>query len=177
MRWHKLIQGFHAPKFRSKEWLKDNRPEWPPQLVENVGKYAANNPQQAIVMPPKVQRLPAARLSSECIEAHIFCGLYLMAHLCVKVQERKSSTRIAKHLDDGEVLYSRVDVLITSINEHMVAFVFCEHYVVCATLGKRLHGYAVHAVHSRLTFTLYYCRYRTGRPRSAVPVVTIGVLD
>lgn len=48
-----IDSGLSCAKFRSKEWLKDNRPEWPPQLVENVGKYAANNPQQAIVMPPK----------------------------------------------------------------------------------------------------------------------------
>jgi len=45
--------GLSCIKFRNKEWLKENRPEWPPQLVENVLKYAASNPQGLIVMPRK----------------------------------------------------------------------------------------------------------------------------
>ena len=40
-------------KFRDKDWLVSNRPEWPPQLVENVRKYAEAVPQQPIVMPRK----------------------------------------------------------------------------------------------------------------------------
>ena len=40
-------------KFRSKDWLGENRPEWPPALVQNVVKYAADVPQGPIVMPPK----------------------------------------------------------------------------------------------------------------------------
>ena len=40
-------------KFRSNDWLRENRPDWPEPLVARVGKYAANVPQGAIVMPPK----------------------------------------------------------------------------------------------------------------------------
>lgn len=40
-------------KFRSPDWLKENRPEWPPNLRTAVSKYADAVPQKAIVMPPK----------------------------------------------------------------------------------------------------------------------------
>eukprot|EP00966_Prymnesium_polylepis_P112415 2600726-Prymnesium_polylepis.1 len=37
--------GLSCAKFRSAEWLKDSRPEWPRALVANVQKYAADVPQ------------------------------------------------------------------------------------------------------------------------------------
>lgn len=40
-------------KFRTAEWLAQNRPEWPPTLRTAVVEYAAAVPQKAIVMPPK----------------------------------------------------------------------------------------------------------------------------
>ena len=40
-------------KFRDKEWLVSNRPEWPPQLVQNVQKFVDAVPQKPIVMPRK----------------------------------------------------------------------------------------------------------------------------
>lgn len=48
-----IDSGLSCAKFRSKDWLSENRPEWPPQLLENIGKYAADIPQGPIVMPPK----------------------------------------------------------------------------------------------------------------------------
>jgi tetratricopeptide (TPR) repeat protein len=40
-------------KFRERAWLRDNRPEWPPELVANAQKYAEAVPQGPIVVPPK----------------------------------------------------------------------------------------------------------------------------
>ena len=40
-------------KFRTADWLAENRPEWPPTLRSAVAEYAAAVPQKAIIMPPK----------------------------------------------------------------------------------------------------------------------------
>lgn len=40
-------------KFRDASWLRESRPEWPPALADNVGKYARAVPQGPIVMPTK----------------------------------------------------------------------------------------------------------------------------
>lgn len=39
-------------RFRTADWLRQNRPEWPPKLVERAERYAAAVPQAPIVMPP-----------------------------------------------------------------------------------------------------------------------------
>ena len=45
-------------RFRTAGWLKENRPEWPPALVEKAGRYAAAVPQAPIVMPPAGKEAP-----------------------------------------------------------------------------------------------------------------------
>ena len=50
-------------KYRKADWLKANRPEWPPSLVENAVKYAADVPQGAIVVPPKGAGLDRSQCS------------------------------------------------------------------------------------------------------------------
>jgi len=50
-------------KYRKADWLKVNRPEWPPSLVENAVKYAADVPQGAIVVPPKGAGLDRSQCS------------------------------------------------------------------------------------------------------------------
>jgi len=40
-------------KFRSTDWLQQNRPEWPPNLRAATAKYAEDVRQQVVVMPPK----------------------------------------------------------------------------------------------------------------------------
>ena len=45
--------GLSCGRFRNKEWVGANRPEWPPNLVRSLDKYVADVPQKPIVMPPK----------------------------------------------------------------------------------------------------------------------------
>lgn len=45
--------GLSCGQFRKSEWVKENRPEWPPNLAAQLSKYVADVPQKAIVMPPK----------------------------------------------------------------------------------------------------------------------------
>lgn len=46
-------EGLSCGLFRQDEWMKENRPEWPPNLRTHLKKYATDVPQQLIVMPPK----------------------------------------------------------------------------------------------------------------------------
>ena len=39
--------------FRDTEWVRTNRPEWPPNLRERLARYVSEVPQPQIVMPPK----------------------------------------------------------------------------------------------------------------------------
>lgn len=45
--------GLSCAKFRSSEWTRTNRPEWPPKLIANLEKFAEAVPQAPIIMPPK----------------------------------------------------------------------------------------------------------------------------
>jgi len=45
--------GLSCGLFRKDEWVKGNRPEWPPNLRSQLIKYAADVPQQLLVMPAK----------------------------------------------------------------------------------------------------------------------------
>ena len=49
--------------YRRADWLKANKPEWPPALVANVEKYAAAVPQGPIVVPPKGAGLDRSQCS------------------------------------------------------------------------------------------------------------------
>ena len=49
----RIDASLSCAKFRDEAWLAANRPEWPPNLVENAQKYAAAVPQGPIVMPSK----------------------------------------------------------------------------------------------------------------------------
>jgi len=49
--------------FRKAAWLRDNRPEWPPALVENAERYAAAVPQGPVVLPPKGSALDKSACS------------------------------------------------------------------------------------------------------------------
>ena len=55
--------GLSCARYRSGEWLPANKPEWPPALVENAEKYAAGNPQGAIVVPAKGAGLDRSQCS------------------------------------------------------------------------------------------------------------------
>ena len=55
--------GLSCAKYRSADWLRANKPEWPPALVENAQKYAAAVPQGAIVVPPKGSGLDRSQCS------------------------------------------------------------------------------------------------------------------
>ena len=55
--------GLSCAKYRSKQWLNENKPEWPPSLVANVERYAAANPQGAIVVPAKGSGLDRSQCS------------------------------------------------------------------------------------------------------------------
>lgn len=45
--------GLSCAKYRTGDWLRANRPEWPPSLVANAEKYAAGVSQGPIIVPPK----------------------------------------------------------------------------------------------------------------------------
>ena len=55
--------GLSCAKYRQPEWLRTNKPEWPPELVANVEKYAGAVPQGPIVVPPKGQGLDRSQCS------------------------------------------------------------------------------------------------------------------
>ena len=48
-----IDEGLSCGRFRNKEWMRTNRPEWPPNLVANLDKYVADVPQGPVVMPKK----------------------------------------------------------------------------------------------------------------------------
>jgi len=45
-------------RFRAADWIKKERPEWPPKLVERAERYAAAVPQAPIVMPATKEAPP-----------------------------------------------------------------------------------------------------------------------
>ena len=45
--------GLSCARFRDEAWVRSNRPEWPLELRNNLGKYSQATTQQPIVMPPK----------------------------------------------------------------------------------------------------------------------------
>lgn len=55
--------GLSCAKYRNPEWLRRNAPEWPPELVAYSEKYAADNPQGPIVVPPKGAGLDRSQCS------------------------------------------------------------------------------------------------------------------
>ena len=57
------LSGLSCAKYRSEDWLRANRPEWPPQLVANAVKYASDVPQGPIVVPAKGAGLDRAQCS------------------------------------------------------------------------------------------------------------------
>ena len=55
--------GLTCAKYRDADWLRTNRPEWPPALIENTVKYASAIPQGPIVVPPKGSGLDRSQCS------------------------------------------------------------------------------------------------------------------
>ncbi len=55
--------GLSCAKYRQADWLRANRPEWPPALVANAEKYAAAVPQEPIVIPKKGSGLDRSQCS------------------------------------------------------------------------------------------------------------------
>jgi hypothetical protein len=45
--------GLSCVCFRDAGWVRENRPEWPPLLVQRVQEYAEAVPQRPIIMPKK----------------------------------------------------------------------------------------------------------------------------
>ena len=45
--------GLSCGRFRDTQWMANNRPEWPPKLIDNLKRYTSEVPQGPIVMPPK----------------------------------------------------------------------------------------------------------------------------
>ena len=55
--------GLSCAKYRQADWLRANRPEWPPALVANVEKFAAAVPQGPILVPKKGSGLDRTQCS------------------------------------------------------------------------------------------------------------------
>lgn len=55
--------GLSCARYRQGEWLRANKPEWPPALVANAELYAAAVPQAPIVVPPKGKGLDRSECS------------------------------------------------------------------------------------------------------------------
>ena len=49
----KIDAGLSCARFRDPTWVRQNRPEWPPNLVQQLDKFTAAVPQAPIIMPPK----------------------------------------------------------------------------------------------------------------------------
>ena len=49
----KIDESLSCNAFRDEQWLRANRPEWPPQLAKYVAQYAAAIPAEPLKMPPK----------------------------------------------------------------------------------------------------------------------------
>mgnify|MGYP006145400181 CR=1 FL=1 len=55
--------GLSCARFRKEEWIRANRPEWPPNLVDNANKYAAGVAQGPVVIPPKGSQFDKSQCS------------------------------------------------------------------------------------------------------------------
>ena len=55
--------GLSCARFRKTAWINENRPEWPPNLVENANKYASGVAQGAVVIPPKGSQFDKSQCS------------------------------------------------------------------------------------------------------------------
>ena len=49
----RIEPGLSCTSFRDPAWIRSERPEWPPLLVQRVKEYADSVPQQPIIMPKK----------------------------------------------------------------------------------------------------------------------------